>query len=552
MGLMLASLHAWSQDAPVSASVRPRSESLRILSDRSLYVAGEDILFSIFYISPGEAGERDLSKVAYVELISPTGVAHARTKIELDASPGGSLAVPRDLPSGTYFLKTYTRWMRNSGPSAYTYVSVDVMNPYVQTVLHTDTLVESTVSLSRTSKASGKTEALHLTMPGSQKKRSPMKLDIILDKPLLPMECCVTVIPEGSLKKQREYVRISGQPGSGRGYIPETRGISITGRIDDESTGDPVPFAIVYISLMGNESGFVCNYADSTGRFFFTLPDGHKEQDLFISAYHNQTGNLRVNIDQDFCMDPLSLPSYPLEIDSSNEALIQNMVINSQIWDQYKGSAGELEKQKATGEGYFYGEPSSVILFDDFIRLPTMEEYLTEVTPQVSVRRSNRGKHLKVLGPHPDLQFYDPLILVDGVAVFDVEAVLAISPGYIERLEVVESPFVRGNLTFGGIMNIISRKGDMGYIDLPSSGLLVNYRMFGAQASGRHAGLLENPRMPDVRNTLYWNPHLRIDSGEEPDLSFISPDRSGNYQVVIRGFDSSDNYFESSYSFRVE
>ena len=553
MGLLLASLYSWSQNAPLPVTDRLEGESYLILTDRSIYVAGENIRFSVFYRSPGEASETDWSKVGYVELISPAGAAYARTKIELDSAAGGSLTVPRDLPSGTYFLKAYTRWMRNYGPSAYTYVSVDVVNPYVKIVLHPDTLLESTVSLSRSSTASGIPEALHLEMPGRYEKRSLVNLNFIWDNPLLPLECCVTVIPEGSLKKQWEYVTVSGQSVSGgRGYIPETRGISITGRIEDDSTGIPVPFAMVYISLMGDERGFFCNYADSSGRFFFTLPDSHKEQDLFISAHHNEVANLRINIDHDFCMEPLSLPSYPLQIDTSDEAFIQAMVVNAQIRDQYSVPEEEQGMQEASEEDYFYGEPTSVVHFDDFIKLPTMEEYLTEVTPQVSVRRSNHRKKLQVLGPHPDLQFYDPLILVDGVAVFDVEAVLGISPGYIERLEVVEAPFVRGNLTFGGILNIISRKGDMGYIDLPSSGLLVNYNMFGTVPSGRQASLVDNPRMPDVRNTIYWNPHIRIRHGEEPELTFISPEVRGNYQVVVRGFDSSGSYFESSYSFLVD
>ena len=553
MILLLASLHSWSQQASFLAAHTPEGESCRILSDRSIYVAGENIRFSVFYRSPGEVSETDLSKVGYVELISPAGVAYARTKIELDSAAGGSLTVPLDLPSGTYFLKAYTRWMRNYGPKAYTYISVDVVNPFVKTVLQSDTLRESTVLLKKLSKDSGTSEALHVDMPGRFEKRSPVNLDLIWGNPLLPLECCVTVIPEGSLEKQWEYVPQVAQSGSGvRSYIPETRGISITGRIEDDSTGNPVPFAMVYISLMGDERGFICNYADSSGRFFFTLPDSYKEQDLFISAYHKEVGNLRVNIDQDFCMDALNLPSYPIQIGSTDEALIQAMVVNAQIGDQYSGPDGDAGMTEAVEEGYFYGEPSSVIHFDDFIKLPTMEEYLTEVTPQVSVRRSMRRKELRVLGPHPDLNFYDPLIMVDGVAVFDVEAVLAISPGYIERLEVVEAPFVRGNLTFGGIVNLISRKGDMGYIYLPSSGLLVNYSMFGTPQSGRQVNQTDNPRLPDVRNTIYWNPHLLILPGEEPELSFISPEAGGNYQVVVRGFDSSGSYLESSYSFRVD
>ncbi len=67
--------------------------------------------------------------------------------------------------------------------------------------------------------------------------------------------------------------------------------------------------------------------------------------------------------------------------------------------------------------------------------------------------------------------------MIDGVAIFDVEAVLAVSPRLIDRVEIVNAPYIRGNVTFGGIISLISRNNDLGYIDLPSSGLLVNYRM---------------------------------------------------------------------------
>ena len=119
----------------------------------------------------------------------------------------------------------------------------------------------------------------------------------------------------------------------------------------------------------------------------------------------------------------------------------------------------------------------TTIDFDDFIKLPRLEEYFTEVVPQVSVKKNRGVTHFVVLGPHPDLSIYPPLVMIDGVAIFDIEAVLAVSPRLIDRIEIVNAPYIRGNVTFGGIISLISKKNDLGYIDLPSSGLLVNYQM---------------------------------------------------------------------------
>jgi hypothetical protein len=160
-------------------------------------------------------------------------------------------------------------------------------------------------------------------------------------------------------------------------------------------------------------------------------------------------------------------------------------------------------------------------------------------------------RSFSVSGTHQDLNHYDPLVLIDGVAIFDIESVLALDPGYIDRIEIFEAPFIRGNLTFGGIIHLISRNGDMAYIDLPDSGLLVNYSMFGEGLSGNPVFQPDNTRMPDVRNTLYWNAHIRILPGTPEPIHFYTPDQTGAYQLVVRGFDSEGIYFENIFPFHV-
>jgi len=551
--MLLVSLNTWSQTA-INFLEDPFGEHCRILTDRSLYMAGEDIRFSLFYWGPDGLEKPNWSKVFYAELISPGGTAYSRTKIKIDsAGSGGRLEIPGDLPSGTYFLRGYTRWMRNYGPASYTYLSVDVVNPVIKNVLQTDTLSEFTLSLSKGLERYREAGRLLSDMPQQPGKRALVDLELSSEGLNAPLECCVTVIREGSLKEQWSSARNTGQAlDPDWSYVPETRGISITGSIEEDSSGIPVPFAVVYISLIGEESGFFCNFADSAGRFYFSIPDSYMKHDLFISAHHKELDNLKVHIDQDFCLEPVRLPSFPFQVAAEEQALIKTMLAYAQISEQYEPSPSAIQKPEQSDEVYFYGEPSSVIRFDDFIRLPTMEEYFSELTPSVSIIRSRQKRSFSVLGTHPDLKHYDPLVMVDGVAVFDIDAVLAISPGYIERIEILEAPFVRGNLTFGGIIHLISRKGDMGYIDLPASGLLVNYSMYDMDRPGDPVFQLGNPRIPDVRNTLYWNPHLKIKPGTPESISFYAPDAEGSYQVVIRGFDSGGGYVEKIIPFQLK
>jgi len=206
----------------------------------------------------------------------------------------------------------------------------------------------------------------------------------------------------------------------------------------------------------------------------------------------------------------------------------------------------------AAGDMMFYGHPISMVKFDDFIRLPTLEEYFSEVVPQVSVRKSKGVKRLVLLGEHPDLAIYPPLLMIDGVAIFNVDAILAVSPRLIDRIEIVNAPYIRGNVTFGGIISLISKNNDLGYIDLPSSGLLVKYRMLDVPGSDTIQNGVIDPRLPDVRNTLYWNPGLKLDSDMEEQINFRTSDLKGEYEILFRGTDSSGAFFEKRVPFSVE
>ncbi|MEN8229535.1 MAG: hypothetical protein ABFS38_15350 [Bacteroidota bacterium] len=535
-----------------SAEMNP--EEYRLLTDRSIYIAGELLNFRVFNLSPDSLQELGWSKVYYAELISPEGLSHAQAKISMDSTgAGGALKIPGELPSGTYYLKGYTRWMRNYGPTSYTYLSVEVVNPYKRTLLSVDTSSKVNLPLMKPETDPETAGLIMGDLSGRVVKKAPVILNLSLNRDDSPAHCCVTVIPDGVLKKQWESVQSPKDlRRKGIELIPETRGVSLSGKVEFPGSGDPAPYAVVYISIMDKEKSFNCNYADSSGRFYFSCPDSYGERDLFISANHPDAMGLDLFIDQDFCPEPITLPSYPLEIEENDLQLIADLSLNAQIRDHYYSGHSASDEPGSTHMKFFYGDPSSVVKFNDFIKLPTLEEYFTEVTPQVSLKKSNRTRKFRVWGDHPELEFLEPLVMIDGVAIFDVESVLEISPGYIDRIEIVDAPYIKGSVTFGGIINIVSRNNDMGFIDLPASGTLLNYKMYAETLPGDQDHQSGDPEYPDVRNTIYWNPYVELSPGENRELSFLAPEVPGFYQLLIRGYDATGIYLEKSIPFRVE
>ena len=460
IALLFIFARAWSEDQSPDGTYK-------IMSDRSLYMAGETIRYRISNTDPDRLEKPELSRVYYMELISPDGTSLSRAKDQIDVDGGsGAILIPRDIISGTYYLKGYTRWMRKEGPGSYNYLQVTIINAGKKTLLQLDTTSAVSVNMQVPKTPQLASEKLKAELEGWPERRLPLELKLVNEgKEMLRLG--VSVLRKGMLKSQMQ----SGPPEDGVSeaapdLIPETRGVSLTGKVQFASNGQPAPYALVYISTIGLEKEFRCNYSDSSGRFYFTLPEGRGEREYFISASHPDDVELELFVDQDFCTLPVRLPSFPLEIDSAELELISSMWMNIQISDQYYRKGPVLANEAVTDKGdgsdaalFFYGRPLKVVSFNDYIKLPTLEEYFVELTPEVSVRKSNKKVFLRLNGSHPDLNFYPPLLMIDGVAIFDLEALLAVSPRLVDRFEIVNAPYTRGNVTFGGIINIITKKG---------------------------------------------------------------------------------------------
>jgi len=534
-----------------------QQEGLVLLSDRGYYISGETINYRAFYRKPAESSDEAWSSVLYVELVQPNGTPLVQSKLSLDASGvDGSILIPEGLASGSYYLKAYTRWMRNCGPEAYVYTSLQIFDPYNEQVLPVDTVGwEARPAETMLSESEMHSSSLLecLLAKESYGTREELVADLRWMFPYSPVELTISVAKSGLHGYQSHY-----QPGcpvefqGNSEILPETQGLSLTGQAISLSNRNPAPYATIYVSVLGGDQDFFCNYSDSAGRFYFSFPGYAGERDLFVSTYHSEIDDLELLIDRDFSQDQLELPSYPILLTDTLSELITEMSVNTQISQQYYPTQVVTPEIPESDDYLFYGQPTASIKFDDFIKLPTLEEYFFEVVPQVGVRKTGGVRRLILLGEHPDLTIYPPLLMIDGVAIFDVEAVLAVSPRLIDRVEIVNAPYIRGNVSFGGIISLISKNNDLGYIDLPSSGLLVNYRMLDQHVSDTVTNGILDSRLPDVRNTLYWNPGLEMNPETDRRISFLTADMKGEYEILIRGVDSTGKYLEKRVPFRVE
>ena len=90
-------------------------EKVYIHTDNRCYFVGDTLWYKAYVLRADNHHFSDLSKILYVELLSPDGLVVERQKVIVDGKgySNGQFALKDSLYSGYYELRAYTRWMLN-------------------------------------------------------------------------------------------------------------------------------------------------------------------------------------------------------------------------------------------------------------------------------------------------------------------------------------------------------------------------------------------------------------------------------------------------------
>ena len=84
--------------------------------DNTCYFVGDTIWYKAYVTRSDRQTLTDLSKILYVELLTPDGYLVERQQVEMpDGTGHGAFALTDSLYAGYYELRAYTRWMLNFG-----------------------------------------------------------------------------------------------------------------------------------------------------------------------------------------------------------------------------------------------------------------------------------------------------------------------------------------------------------------------------------------------------------------------------------------------------
>jgi len=509
-------------------------ENIYLNIDRNIYITGEYINFSSYLYVENDNRSIPLSKIIYVELITSDNKQIAESKYRINnSSCNGEIEIPEDINSGYYYLRAYTKSMRSWGPGSYKYLQVKIINPNKEDILNGSSNKNPDLPWTISDNSNPDSTIQIIIDKTEFFTREDVKIKIINSTSIDYSNVSVSIVPKTISDIQS--INWNGDLSRTDSYIPETRGVSITGICVDEETNLPLSHKKINLSILEDKKNeFYSVSTKKDGRFFFSLADNYGRKDIFLSTEDISDASPRLLIDNDFCKQNVSLPNPKFKLSLEEQEIAYKLAVNNQIKNRFRTNnklKEDIEKNIDTIP--FYGKPTKTLFIDDYILLPTMEDYFTEIPFLVRLRKIDGKKTLKILGEHPELLIYDPLLMVDLVPINNIEDILAISPQNVSRIEAITSPYVKGDIIYGGIMNIISKKNDLAGIKLPESGIFLNYLFLSPKNNDDNSNIIVSDKTPDARNTLYWNPSLKVNKNSTEVINFTTGDTKTEYQINV-------------------
>jgi len=539
-------------------------EKLHLFTDRDIYASGEKIFFRAYNISKPQLNQANWSKVLYVELIGEFNRAIAHGKYELQPEgTWGSLTIPPNTTTGTYSLRAYTKWMRNYPPEGYFHKSVVIINPGTGWMNQLGVKSGDEFPTVQENRAESRNRVLCTTDKTRYGTREKISVTISLQERnnTSPDGYCVTIVRKGHCDTTvPDLVAPSFSetelPDTIM-YYPETRGLSLSGNITSGNGGQPVPFSRVHMTLLGDVTDYYGFMTDEAGNFRIALPDHARSKDVLFCVERKNDRTVKFTLDDDYSAAFVNNETGASQPKFMDKRTAEEVLFAARINTLFRASPGVDDTVKTVDKPdySFYGYPTVRFKPSDYVAIPTLREFFYELIKNVIVRKEKGKPYFRIIGEHPDLYLYDPLVLLDFVPVFDIDKVLSLAPEKVSHIDIINWVYIRGDQRYGGILSIITNRGDRAGVELPGNSFFFPFKTCESLEDVAFPDYEKDPgdeRIPDFRNCLYWTPDLSVTAGESASFNLFSPDNQGEYVVIVRGISGDGELVQGECSFTVE
>jgi hypothetical protein len=349
-------------------------------------------------------------------------------------------------------------------------------------------------------------------------------------------------------------------------YVPENYGHIVTGKVTNEITGKPAANVLVYLSVPGKRVQLYGCISNEEGFIHFDLKNFYGPSQIVLQTNTTKDSIYHLEIFSPFSEEYSGQDFPALKVSENKRGELEASNLHMEILNAYH--ANDLQKMAPLNIDTlpFYYKPTKTYLLDNYTRFTTIEEVMREYVAEVNVAVRKKQYHFSTLNvegnelssiqPAERVFSKDPLILLDGVPVFDVNKMIAYDPLKVQKLDVVAAKYYWGPIVAEGIVSYTTYKGNLPDYTLNPHDVILDYdglqqqRIFySPDYSSENA---RQNRLPDFRDVLYWSPDVSTNEKGNGHISFFTGDISGKYLVVLQGISANGNAGSKSFILNVE
>jgi hypothetical protein len=320
-------------------------------------------------------------------------------------------------------------------------------------------------------------------------------------------------------------------------FAPEINTRFISGIATNPVSNEPLANNKLLMYFIHQIPYLLMSNTDEQGRFQFSEPiKYYGKQEVLLQTEKSTTG-LSVKFDWPYFEKyfPYSLNTF--SFDTLSQAEINNSYVTWQINALHKEKIDSLNKKIPVEEKLsLYGPPDRRYYLKEYVQLNDLSEVFKEIVEKVRIHKKDGKYIVNVIESESNYSIGDnPLLLYNGHVITNIAPVLNIPIPKINFIDVISQKFFIGENKYDGVLNIVPQDVLI-KVDEPQNSyryildLFADKSIFGTQDYSRNRS---NP-IPDLRNTIYWNPDVRLD-GTETKLMFFSGDDKGEFELELKG-----------------
>jgi hypothetical protein len=337
-------------------------------------------------------------------------------------------------------------------------------------------------------------------------------------------------------------------------FIPEIAGKIITGKVIPANKNLPINGISAYLSMPSKRTQFRSSMSDQNGRLKFQFADFYNDDQVIAQIEKNNAANYKIEIESPFVKTFKTNTSSFLPYSKDEKFQINRYHRDLQIQNYYNlnyTNKFEIPLVDTTG---FYHKPDNSYLLDDYSRFATLEEVFREYMTPVKLTKSGGNFDISVYDNVQKRYFSNqPLILLDGYPITDLNKFMNYDPLKIRKIEIVDRMYFLGNQTYYGILNCTTYNGKMETYDLDPQAVVLDFKGLQSQrefmAPDYTVKDISSSRQPDFRHLLYWAGNINTNEKGKNELSFFTSDVPGKYVIVVQGMnkDGKTGYQETMF-----